>query len=345
MPTLTFHRATSGKLVPCRATVRACPKGEHITLDEQQQAFLRESFGLLDAAALSKITTQAPAAVPFAEFVSDQRAAPTGGSPKPIEGLTFPPVVVQQSPLNQPELASANFRHAYWALGAGDSFEIADTYYEEVYVETVNVRAVLAEIFRTQEKHIPADLLALATSAELRLDQPGSWQVTRGGYYDDEYTFEAHWGDNAVQAALSKWWWAQPNANDHSSTLAYCRAKGLDTTDLTPIEALRAQLRRENPGRTSAQVESATGVEQRSLYFSQVDALPGRLAEIEARPAKKPAEITEQLDPIVGVVYPTRGRGRQGERAYALVDGFHRFKGVTSTKKRTGEFLVLTHDK
>lgn len=253
-----------------------------------------------------------------------------------IEGLVFTPVVVAPNLLKQPKAVFGDLDLQWDAEGSG--FEISSGYYDdEVEVRSVDLPKLLAFLFSARVADIPAELLALGE--ELRLDASTDWTIRVGGYYDDEYYVTFDWSRAAdVDLRLSRWYWSLPNAVDRDGVLAYCRSKGLDTTGLEPLAAIKQQLAQENPGRSSVRVERAVGVQVQRLHLGELTYNAERLASIKARPVKRPENLLEVVPKIAGVAVQVSSEpGRQ----FLMVDGYHRMRDLRNQGKRVGNFIIL----
>lgn len=255
-----------------------------------------------------------------------------------IEGVSFPPVIVEPSRLHEPkELTGLELG---W-LAADAGFDITSTYYDEYVVDEIDLPKLLAYIFGTQASEIPEDLLELAR--KLEIDVASNWSVSVFGYYDDEYIVEFDWPISSDYTSkwrdLERWYWNLPNARDNAGVLAYCRSKGLDTTGLSPLEAIKAQLAKENPGRSDQRVERATFAEVRRLHLGEVN-IGGndRIAKVQPRATEVPEGLTEDVPEIMGVLLQAPSRtGAQLQ----LVDGYHRMRDARVRGTRVGNFIVL----
>jgi hypothetical protein len=269
-----------------------------------------------------------------------------------IEGKTFPPIIREPSKLNAPlaEISHYCFEYEYdqgtssnyYYDGSeeDDSPSYAedmnrDSTIENLRVTEVDVKSALAHTFNCPESQIPQDLIDLAEKEGFA--NPDNWEIeVEGGYYGEEL------GNASVHpeilAKLRGWYYDQADAHDAAGVLEYCRSKGSETTGLTPLEALKAQLTKENPGRTNNRVDTANVIRVAKLKFSKVrvpKTAAARMQQIEARTAMPPAGV--KAPKISGIVI------QQGND-YILVDGYHRLKSETSVNKRIGAYIILENN-
>jgi hypothetical protein len=207
-----------------------------------------------------------------------------------------------------------------------------DSQYDNIRVaEGIDSRAVLAELHGCQKEDLPEDLVAYANN-ELELDNPDSYEVeVTGGYYGDEASVIFSEPEK-VYAKLREHYFAREDAKDADGVLPYVRGKGLDTTGLQPLEAIKKQLRTENKGKIVDYVENTTKVERKFISMKNV-VVPQNQHFIKADPREPVAP--HGAEQTFGVVV------QKGD-AYVLVDGYHRFKHQTAKGTKNGSFIVLS---
>jgi len=248
-------------------------------------------------------------------------------------GQALPPVIVEKSVLQNPyytdvtSVVDTDF-DSYGCDGCYGC-ETGNDYcrggvYENLRVTSVSSQAVLTKIFQTNE--LPEDLLKLGE--ELELDDPESYDAFgEAGYYGQQQCVELR-EDKAAE--LTKWYYARDNASDHEGILDYVRAKGVPTKDLSPLEAIKQQLKTEN-SKSLPSVEAATDVSLQTLMLSRI-AVPSHshYEEVEGRTPKALADSK----PVTGVVLQKNGK-------LILIDGYHRLKNAKDGNRWQGNFIVL----
>lgn len=195
---------------------------------------------------------------------------------------------------------------------------------------------VAAALLNTSAPKVPD--VVVAKVRELGLVGSDNWVVEASSdYYGqradmrpvDEY-------DMADRVARFRdWFYKAGNANDYSGVLAYVRSKGTVTAGRSPVEAIRAQLRAENPGARSELVEQARTAEIRSLSWQDVIPNEDRLAQVRPSAAAVPKGAAPGTQAITGVVVASGGR-------YLLVDGHRRYASVRRGDILFRPFVVLT---
>lgn len=212
-----------------------------------------------------------------------------------------------------------------------------DSEYEGLRIDknSLNTRSVLAYIYNAKEEDIPDDMVIKANN-ELELDTEDGYEVySSPGYYGDEATIDFAFPDNA-RKALERYYYELPDATDNSGVLPYVRGKGIDTTGLTPIEAIKKQLTDENNGKTHQFVDRANRVSSNVIPFHQVE-IPQQKHFDSVEP-REPA-APKNVDNICGVLVKI-GEGKTA--TYRLVDGYHRMKNEKLKNAKSGKFIVLS---
>lgn len=207
-----------------------------------------------------------------------------------------------------------------------------DSEYDNIRVaDGINTRAVLAEIYRCKSEDIPDDLVDFANN-ELELDDKESYEVkVSGGYYGDEASVVLSDPKN-VYTKLREYYFARDDAKDDHGVLPYVRGKGIATNGMSPIDAIKTQLRAENNGMILSHVENATTVERKQLNMKEV-IVPQNEHFIKVDPRKPIAP--HGAEETLGVVV------QKGD-SYVLVDGYHRFKHQIAKETKDGSFIVLS---
>jgi len=201
-----------------------------------------------------------------------------------------------------------------------------DSQYHGLRVEYVDAERVLAYLFQCSQSQLPADLIEFAE--DIGVGEIENYEaVAEGGIYGEEAAVTM---DRSVHEELMQWYLDLPEAVDRGGILEYCRQRGVKTSGLSPLEAIKSQLAAENPGRSSARVDRAKSASVQKILLSGID-IPNTkyLDSIEGG-----EEYTTTLDGISGVVSKEGG-------GYALVDGYHRLKQAKQSKKTKGTYIVL----
>lgn len=214
-----------------------------------------------------------------------------------------------------------------------------------------DLKGLLARTFNTFPHEIPDELVKYAQ--DNGLDKPEAYTTeihdAWDGYYGeedpDQYSVSPK---SETMAKLYSWYYNQPNAIDHHRLLAYARGKGIDTTGLTPEEAIKKQLIAEHP-ELAKKLEKANSVSVRKIKRGDVTYVDekrltnaSRLASWAAPEANKKGD--EKGYTYDGVLYATYGkdaRGRFGTK-YRLLDGFSRYKSNTA-KGKMQNYIVISN--
>lgn len=154
------------------------------------------------------------------------------------------------------------------------------------------------------------------------------------GYYDEIETDVML--KTEIHQQLLDFYYTLPNAVDTDGVLQYVRGKGVPTQGLTPVEALKQQLKLENGGKSHRKVDNATSVTRQNLEFRKIRIpAPNHLQEVEPRPLNGNLSLK---DSIAGVVY------KEPDGSYTLVDGYHRMKHMlnSSRVRKYASFYVLS---
>lgn len=205
--------------------------------------------------------------------------------------------------------------------------------YEGLRVESVDAVRVAASLLGVESDDPRAQGHIARAIKDLGLDENGTYEVSAfDDYYGQTVTVEfAEPGEVHVWvAALGE---SEPGVvRDPDGVRPYLRDKGHAVTgDL--LADVKAALAAENEGRTDPRVEAATGVRVATISRANVvPSNPQHFGRVEARPARA---VSEKAPVFHGVVVPV------SNTTYALVDGYHRFKGLT---RGSGTFIVLDTD-
>lgn len=126
--------------------------------------------------------------------------------------------------------------------------------------------------------------------------------------------------------------------------LSYCTSKGIDTTGLTPLEAILLQLKIENPLQEHSQISQVRFTTITVLTPDQI-IIPNTLYYEQVAP-KAPLPAVKDLDTIdpsktvlsiAGVVY------RDAFNRFVLMDGYHRMKYIQSQSNLSPNSSLSQH--
>lgn len=167
---------------------------------------------------------------------------------------------------------------------------------------------------------------------DVGLDNTNSYDIEgQGGYYGQEVRVTV---EGEQMKRIQAWYFKKENANDAHGILAYCRSKGLATQGLSPLEAIKMQLKVENNWMVNPVVERAKSVSVEHVKLSAVK-IP-QAAHFEKALPRPIKPLTEESKEITGVLVRKNG-------SFKLVDGYHRLKSAQESKHiNLGEFIVLS---
>lgn len=285
-----------------------------------------------DLIALSK-EASGKAKIEREKFIKDHKIQ---DEPPKVAKVASSPLREPIALLSQRTLSSVNYDYDYSGCANDDCGEdgdmCRDTVYEGLTVENkpVDTRQVLAELYSTSPQNIPDELVAIGND-ELNLDKPESYEAyAENGYYGEEPgVYLGH--PETVQKRLMEYFHSLPDAKDDQGILPYVRGRGTDTTGLSPVEAVKKNLRDENNGKLVSYVEKTTKVSRGAVSLSKV--IVPQKKHYETVLPKIPNSPVG-ADSITGVLVS------KGD-SLVLVDGYHRFKHANITNKKMGTFLIL----
>ena len=181
---------------------------------------------------------------------------------------------------------------------------------------------------------LPPDLKAALDAEMSFLTDSENWEVHAvGDYYGDTAEVEE---PGRLQEIIEDWYWQQPGAMDEHKILPYVRGRGIDTTGLKPLDAIKQQLDSENHGRKHSKVARAKQVEVKRISPNSI-IIPNR-KHFDSVEAREPIPVAESgsSQVVMGVVVQIPG-------GYELVDGYHRMKDCLDKKtKKQQAFIVLS---
>lgn len=221
----------------------------------------------------------------------------------------------------------------------GSAFSFQEDYYFQpgdtlsTEVDYVDMREVLANFHGVSAEDIPHHYFQHAVDEGWNKQE--NFIVERGwGYYSEIETYVA--ASPELVQKVNDYYVNMEDADDAAGVLQYCRDKGFSTAGKTPVEALKAQLKTENGGKSHRYVDRANTVDVAYVKLDRIKIAAQRHYEsIEARDLKP---VNRQHKEIAGVVYY-----RNNE--YILVDGYHRTKFLNqSARHKNGRYFVLSHD-
>lgn len=206
-----------------------------------------------------------------------------------------------------------------------------DSTYENIRVsKDIDYRETVSELMRINPEDIPPEMLRIAKD-ELHLDRTESYEIlVERGYYGEEASVVlSDW--QKVRDGLQRYCYSRPDAVDKDGVLPYLRGKGLNTTNKTPLDALKESLRKENNGKVVAYVEKTKEVYQKKIRLEDV-VIPQKQHYKSITASKS---IAPENAPVInGIVVYKAGK-------YHLVDGYHRVKGLQESKRANGQFIVM----
>lgn len=154
------------------------------------------------------------------------------------------------------------------------------------------------------------------------------------GPHGEEVAFDV---PPALTEMVQNLYFSQPNARDYDGALSFARSEGVDTSGLSPAEAVKKTLFVNNPSaeldqRTLGAVERANNVYSETLHLDHVRYSSSHLNNVGSFDTHA---FAERSDHIAGVVV-YRGAGK-----YDLVGGAERFKTARKSPISSWRFLVL----
>lgn len=325
--TTKYHVSTkTHKVGECHATKRKCRYGTHYSNEAAAQTAADRSAIAQTRNELEKRNQPAPITTPATNLKE----------PGNVVSLYFEGDEAGDHYTNDTHYA-VHYTYDYYGRpwGSGwddDNFDmVRDNVYEGLQVDKVNVRNVLANIYRCNADDIPETLVEKAK--ELKWDDPESYDVWgEGGYYGEEVAEEipADMGKKAREM-----YWELPNANDREGILNYVRGKGFDTTGKTPVQAILAQLKTETHLSSRAHKLKATKATVGNVKIANIIVPQG--ARWNQASAVKPETTLPGGKNIVGVLY-------KDERSnYYLMDGYSRTKyQMDALNRKTGDYIILS---
>ncbi len=227
----------------------------------------------------------------------------------------------------------------YYDEGDSDSGDI-DYHANDQHISSIGIKRVgdweanVAKLFNTTKENIQNYPELLALAKQLGADTPKAYYgYGEPDYYDDQPHIRF---EDTVAKELANWYWKTSyNGFDHDGILEYVRGKGTETIGLSPIEAIKEQLRNENGNKINSLVEAARYVKIVNLRIDQITVTnETHLTRVQPQPLEVP---TENGKKISGVVVADRNR-------FLLVDGYHRYKDAKKKGRTLGDYVVLSKD-
>lgn len=271
----------------------------------------------------SKEQYEATLAVENTTVAEGHKKRPTGKGRQ--EALT--PIILTPMPMH-------SWDQTDWDRFALTSYiETSDDSHNVQVTKVDDIKSVVAHKFGTPFHKLPEQLRALVEQNETSWSDPTKWTAERD--YGDMY------GEDSapyltppaeMEDALEQWYYTQPNATDNDGVLSHVREKGFDTTDLSPIDAVKKLLREEND-KFVPYVEEAQFVHKQELPIERIRFNNRYYSQIEER---KPVSAISGGN-VDGVLYHDRN-----DNSYRLLDGYHRHKWKTSRNKKKGTYLIVS---
>lgn len=189
---------------------------------------------------------------------------------------------------------------------------------------------VKASLGLPYDKDLPEDFKEILEKYKDPIDDFEIYTV--GGYYGEEYEVVP---SARLQKDIKNYYYNRPNAVDMNKVLPYIRGKGTETTGLTPIEAIKKQLKEEN-GRILKDAEEADAFKIEKIKTSKITRGSRKQTQLASDDPKEPKKIdgVDSLT-VAGVVF----QNKAGE--YRLVDGYHRTAYLDKHQRQSGVYIIL----
>lgn len=162
-----------------------------------------------------------------------------------------------------------------------------------------------------------------------------------GGYYGEE--LGAIKAPPALMAVLENYYYSKDDAAGPENIFVYLREKGYATAGERPLEAIKGALRAENNGRKIMKVEKAKKWRAGKIQLSSI-ATPSSSQLAAAKNDPRPpvsvmgTKVEQQRNQILGVVLEV------APNRYELIDGYHRYAFSKNANKKSGRYIVLSHE-
>lgn len=209
----------------------------------------------------------------------------------------------------------AGVEYDYDYYGRSEWSDPDDPYsvYEGLHLKSVDAYSAVAGLIQCQGE-LPDELQKMIE--DNNWNDISEWDIeAENDYYGQSVLVVPPRG---MEEKLTQWYWNLPNADDGAGVLRYVRAKGVDTSGLTPVEAIKKQLAAENNGIEHPLLEKVNNASVTSVRLRDV-VIPNRewFDKVEPRSVKAGGDSY----PVTGVVVFVRNQ-------YVLIDGYHRTKDV-----------------
>jgi len=253
----------------------------------------------------------------------------------------LPPIIVPKADLQEPMNESwgnvssyVDYEYDGYYCDGCYGCETGDDYcrgsvYEGLRITSVSSHAMLAMMMSARsDASITTELLDYAE--EVGLNDPANYEIYGvPDYYGQTVQVDLN---ESVVDSLKEWIYREPNAEDRNGILGYIRSKGVETTGLSPLEAIKKELNLENKGKVNPYVDKATKVSVKLMDINKITV-----------PNPQHYERVEPLAPVPAI--PSKDflgvLIKQGE-SYILVDGYHRLKDAKNNNKRKGHYIILS---
>jgi len=206
----------------------------------------------------------------------------------------------------------------------GDSI-IDPTSFEVSYVD-VNSWAEEIVYYDENSKDKVAEILQAHGAEEL-----DNYYVYGNNLNDVTITF---FNSDMALKDIEKYYYSRNNAVDKDGVLEYVRSKGVDTTGLNPLEALKTQLTEENGEKRSGYVERSNHVRAEILNTHQIQI---GATHYYNRVEQRPMQSFNSSKEIAGVAFYDKNR-----HTYHIVDGYHRLKDLRNNGAHKAHYFVIS---
>lgn len=207
-----------------------------------------------------------------------------------------------------------------------------DKEYEGLRAAPIKSRAYLAANFGVDEDQVPDEWVSRMNA----LDLNSSIRVEgERDYYGEQV---AVYVDPEVQEELASMYYSLPNATDEDRGLNYAREEGVDTTGLTPVEAVKQSLpEMSHTASIKKQIDKSSKVSREAI---RMEAVKFDQKALEASPSYdfSKSTATGHAAPSAGVLLPDP----KDPARFTLVGGYERFKAAQAKGNKKWTFHVLT---
>lgn len=197
------------------------------------------------------------------------------------------------------------------------------THITSAEIRSIDMRAVLASAFSVTSDEISPELVQQARN--LDFDKSSHWNYKIiGDYYEDTITFIPPEG---FKEFVEKEFYAQGNAEDRNGVLSHVRNYGIDTTGLTPVEAVKKYLSHEGETKLPSAIAKKENITKKKV----------ELRKIRLNNNQKFIPAVQRNPRISGILVQNPG----GD--YTLVGDASQFNVLSDNpRRRTSDFIVIS---